>query len=107
MVAYDSRRHSDPARSLSPETIARLREALLVQWRAPGAPHPVLGEALGAAAREARERSLRPEELIIALKAIEEQMAEHEQAPAEAARRKVHDWIVRACVKAYFGGEGS
>lgn len=106
MVAYDSCRDPDPARALSRRTVDGLREALLAQWRAPDAPQDELRAALAAAAREARQRSLRPEELIIALKALQGELAEQQATPVrEAVRRQVHEWMVTACIEAYFGDD--
>lgn len=102
MVAYDPRRPPDPSRSLTPATREALRAALLTQWKSPDGLAPGLHEVIRTVAAEARDRGIRPEELIIDLKALEDGVAEESKIAART-RARVREWIVAACVKAYFG----
>lgn len=116
MVAYDPHIPADSP-SLPGETVARLREALrdaLAQRTirhdgarpdAAIAADAALCEALAAASRDARERTVRPEVLIVLLKRLEEELAEGDaflrRVPAED-RRKLREWVVTTCVRTYF-----
>lgn len=104
MVAYDPRRPAAPARSLTPATREMLRRALLRQWQSAEEPVPELQEVVAVVAAEARDRGVRPEELIIEIKFVEEGLAEQSRIAART-RARVREWIVTACVKAYFGAE--
>lgn len=102
MVAYDSRRMPDPAHLLRPETVSALRAAL-VEQRASGIdPVPSLTEAIRAAAREARERRLPAEALIIQLKALADEVGLPLAGPEPGGRRQVREWMVTACLRAYW-----
>ena len=103
MVAYDARQPPDPARPLTPELRARLRDAVLAQWRNPDHELVELGETLRAVAVDARDRGLRAEDLIIALHEIQLEMAIAQGRLIPEKRDRVHTWLVRACLRAYFG----
>ena len=103
MIAFDARQPPDPARPLAPEIRARLREAVLAQWRAPERELPELGQALRAVATDARTRGLRPEDLIIALHEVQFEVGLAEGRLPQEIRDRVHTWLVRACMRAYFG----
>jgi hypothetical protein len=86
---------------LSQATLDALSDALRQQRRVGLPPLPVLGEAIGAAANEARERGITPELLLIQLKlAVEEAglmpTLGDDRSPA------LREWIVSACVAAYY-----
>jgi hypothetical protein len=103
MVAYDSRRTPDPEHLLSPETVEMLRVALNSQLRAGAVAEPIaeLFDAVQTAAREARERKLVPEALIIQLK----QLANDVGLPAvEADRRRknIREWMITTSLRAYW-----
>ena len=104
MVAYDPRRPIDPARSLPPALRDALRAALRAQWQAPEAMSESLVTVVQEIAREARARGIRPEELIIDIKATEDGLADESKIAART-RHRVREWIVAACVKSYFGSE--
>ena len=104
MVAYDPRRPVDPARSLTPATRAALRDALLAQWRSDGELSPALRDVIATVATEARDRGVRPEELIVDIKVLEDSLAVESRIAART-RARVREWIVAACVKAYFAVE--
>ena len=105
MVPEDSR-HPPPPRGLSPHTAEALRTAIADGWRAGQDAEQRLSEVLRQAAREAHEQGLRPEELIVALKRVEEDVMGQPgalRATDVEARRRFREWMVSACVRAYFG----
>jgi hypothetical protein len=103
MTAFDARLPRDPARPLTPEIRGQLRAAVLAQWRAPERELPELAEALQAVAIDARARGLRPEDLIIALHEVQFEIGTVEARLPTDVRDRVHTWLVRACMRAYFG----
>jgi len=105
MVAYNPRSPRDEARLLSPEAAAQLRTAIAQHWARPQDPDQPLTDALAAAALEARRRSLRPEELLLALKAIEEDVAIASRVVDSDERDRFRFWLVGACMRAFFSEE--
>ena len=103
MIAFDARQPPDAARPLPSDTRARLRAAVLAQWRAPERELGELGEALRAVATDARAHGLRPEDVIIALHEVQFEVAAAEGRLPREVRDRVHTWLVRACMRAYFG----
>ena len=106
MVAYNPRSPRDENRSLSAEIATQLRAALAARWTDRNASFEAgLGAALAAAADDARSRGLRPEELLLALKAIEEEVVE----TLDVANTQDHDrfriWLVGECMRAFFAVE--
>jgi hypothetical protein len=105
MVAYNPRSPRDDNRTLSPEVAEGLRRSLAARWTDPEAYENGLSTALTAAAQEARERGMRPEELLLALKAIEEDVAETLNVVDTQDRDRFRFWLVRACMRAFFSEE--
>ena len=90
------------SRSLSEPTLEHLRRAIQERRQSPAIGDAPLQAALHAVAAEARERSLRPEELIVALKQI---MDEPRSARAGSGEeRQLREWIVTTCIRTYFEG---
>ena len=102
MVAYNPRSPGDEGRMLSSESAAQLRAAISERWSGPQQSETVLVEALATAAEEARRRSLRPEELLLALKAIEEDVAIASKVVNSDERDRFRLWLVGACMRAFF-----
>lgn len=106
MVAYDSRRTPDPRQVLSPETAERLRHAIAQHWTAGTPPEQgPLRDALRAVAAEARERQLRPEELLVALREVADAAAGGTDSLAsldEDTRWRFRTWLVSSCLVAYY-----
>jgi hypothetical protein len=107
MIAHDSRGTPEDARALSAALAQRLRRAIDERWRARGDADveravAALGAALEEAAAEARQRGLHPEELILAMKAIERDVAGARGNLGVADRRALRSWLVTACIRAYF-----
>jgi len=103
MTAYNSRSPRDENRSLSSEVSAQLLIAVMKRWTDPEAFDSTLSTALSAAAEEARGRGLRPEELLLALKAIEQSVAESLDVIDTQDRDRFRIWLVGACMRAFFG----
>ena len=76
--------------------------ALAARWTDPEAYENRLAAALAAAAQEARTRGMRPEELLLALKAIEVDVAETLKVADTQDRDRFHFWLVGACMRAFF-----
>lgn len=90
------------SRLLSEPTLEQLRRAIQERRQSPSAGETALHSALQVAAAEARERSLRPEELIVALKqAMEEAPGSRSSSTDE---RRLREWIVTTCIRAFYEG---
>ena len=90
------------SRSLSEPTLEQLRRALQQRRQSPAAGDSALQAALQVVATEARERSLRPEELIVALKHVLDEAPGSRSSAGED--RRLREWIVTTCIRAYFEG---
>jgi hypothetical protein len=106
MVAYNPRSPNEERPALPPEIAAQLRAALSARWTQPDAYDSVLASALAAAAADAKARGLRPEELLIALKKIEEAVAEALDVANTQDRDRFRTWLVGACMRAFFATGG-
>ncbi len=107
MVPHSSQQPPTGSRALSPETTVVLQAAILERWRVPGdgVGDAAMADAVGRAAAEARERGMRPEELIVLLKGIEDEVMGRPgllRATDPDARRRFREWLVSTCVRAYF-----
>ena len=102
MVAYNPRSPRDDNRSLSPDVAVRLRSALGAHWAEAEGCDAELAAALTAVAQDARARDLRPEELLLALKAIEEDVAKTLDLLETQDRDRFRIWLVGACMRAFF-----
>jgi hypothetical protein len=102
MVAYNPRSPRDDSRSISSDVAAQLRAALSARWTEPDASDGLLSAALTAAAQDARTRGLKPEELLLALKAIEQEIALSLDVDDTQDRDRFRMWLVGACMRAFF-----
>ena len=103
MVAYNPRFPFDEGISLSPDVAAQLRASLERRWRHREKYDVELTAALAAAADEARTRGFQPEKLLLALKAIEEEVAFALDVADTQDRDRFRIWLVGACMRAFFG----
>ena len=87
---------------LSADVAEQLRTALAARWERPMDSDALLRAALGEAARDAKQRLLRPEELLLALKAIEDQVAASIDRIDAEEREQLRHWLVGACMRAFF-----
>ena len=102
MVAYNPRSPDDERPSLPPEIAAQLRDALLAHWDQSDAHDSLLESALAAAAQDAKSRGLRAEELLLALKRSEEDVAHTLDIANTQDRDRFRIWLVGACMRAFF-----
>jgi hypothetical protein len=102
MVAYNPRFPRDDNRSLSSDVAARLRSALATHWDQAEGDEVELTTALTSAAQDARALGMRPEELLLALKAIEEEVAKTLGVVDTQDRDRFRIWLVAACMRAFF-----
>jgi hypothetical protein len=104
MVAQHTNTPHDPPRALSPAVQAQLSQAIVALTTSGSTAQvsEMLKCALQSAAREARERNLMPEEMILAFKAVEHTLdtsvPEYEK-DGKVAMRSV---VIRALLEAYY-----
>lgn len=102
MMAFDSR--STPERPrLSEQTVAELRHAVLQLWTAPGAADGQLGRAMDALVREARERALRAEDVLIEVKGLLADLPQLDDPNRRMESARFREHLVTRCIKAYYG----
>jgi hypothetical protein len=79
-----------------------LRHALAEQIKHPDTPTPEVRDLLRTIAREAREKGIRPEELLVMFKQQWQSLAEtiRPQLPDQAER--VRQNLVTLCIQAYY-----
>jgi hypothetical protein len=87
-------------RPLSESTLEQVRRAIQDRRQSPAAGDGNLQAALSAVALEARERAIRPEELIVALKQLIDELPGTRSNSGE--ERRLREWIVTTCIRAYF-----
>lgn len=104
MNAHDSSSPAEP-RPLSAPVRASLSDAIASVYRDAAGNDDVLRQALRLAATEARDRGLRPEELIVAIKALLDDVPGGSYGLSAGDQLRIRDRIVSACIKAYFRGE--
>lgn len=97
MNAPDSTPPTEP-RALSERVRTLLSDAIAAVYRSESRVDRELRDALREAAAEARDRGLRPEELIISLKGLLDEIP----GPVSRERLDMRDRIVSACIRAYF-----
>jgi len=92
-----------PPNALAQETVDAVRRALqrYVQLPSPE-PVPELRDALHLLAREAKDKSVAPEQLLITLKGIWQSLPEVERARDHNEQMHVLQRVVTICIKEYF-----
>ena len=101
MMAPDSP-HKPHSRELSTQTTAALRAAVLHHLERSSDGDASLGRAVAAVVAEAREREMRPEELILAFKNLYDALPEPPSAVARAEQMQLRERLVTACIRAYY-----
>jgi len=91
-----------PVGSLSESTMKELRTALIDQLKKPDAPTPQLVSLLQKVGREAREKNIRPEQLIVAFKGLWNSLAESLRPQNSDQNEKVRQQLVTLCIQAYY-----
>lgn len=87
-------------RPLSESTLEQVRRAVQDRRQSPTAEDAALRAALVVVALEARERAIRPEELIVTLKQLIDELPGSRSSSGE--ERRLREWIVTTCIRAYF-----
>jgi len=108
MSAFDSsrwRQNSFARRILSPlsdATMQELRVALGEQLKNPDRPIPQVTELLRTVAREARDKGIQPEELLVTFKETWQSISEsvHSKSPDQTER--IRQNLVTLCIQAYY-----
>ena len=92
-----------PPNEIAPETVEMVRRALERHVDAHGAePAPELRAALQTLAREAREKGISPERLLVALKGMWRSLSEVEHARDYDEETRILQRVVALCIKEYF-----
>jgi hypothetical protein len=102
--AHDSSSSPEP-RALSAAVRELLGDAIARVYREDGAADERLRDALRRASAEARERGLRPEELIVSIKMLLDDLPGDIHGLTTGDQLRIRDRIVSACIKAYFNKE--
>ncbi|HEX6626465.1 MAG TPA: hypothetical protein VF105_00795 [Gemmatimonadaceae bacterium] len=79
-----------------------LQSALAEQLRKPDQPVPELNVVLRRVAREAREKNIRPEELLIIFKRLWNSLAESARPQSADQFERIRQDLVTLCIKAYY-----
>jgi hypothetical protein len=79
-----------------------LEAALTEQLRKPDNPTPELNALLRRVAREAREKNIRPEELLVSFKQLWNSLAEATRARPVDQFERMRETLVTTCIKAYY-----
>jgi hypothetical protein len=101
MMAYDSRSTPEP-RPLGDATVAALREAVLLVWANPENGEGPLQAALAGMVHEARQRSLRAEDLILAFKDLLARVPELNDPERRLEAVRFRERLITLCIKAYY-----
>lgn len=88
------------SRPLSEATLDQLRRAIEARRQAPAGGDDSLQAALRVVAAEARERSLRPEELIVTLKQVLDEPRNARSSTSD--ERQLREWVVTTCIRAFY-----
>ncbi len=79
-----------------------LRTALTEQLKRPERPTPELAELLKRIAREAHEKDIRPEELIVMFKQLWNSLAESLRPQNVDQYERIRQNLVTLCIQAYY-----
>lgn len=79
-----------------------LRAALIEQMKRPEAPTQELAALLRRVAREAHDRDIRPEQLIVIFKQMWNSLAETLRPQNSDQYERVRQHLVTLCIKAYY-----
>lgn len=95
--------------TLPASATSSLRSVLRAGWHADPEVYPEFAEVVAGAVVAARSAGYSPEGLVVALKAIEreERLEPLTTTSDQVPRTSFHDWLVGACMAAWFGERGS
>jgi hypothetical protein len=101
MMAYDSRSTPEP-RPLGDATNMALRDAVLRLWTNPEDGDAALQAAIAQMIAEARQRSLRAEDLIVAFKDLLTHLPELSAPDRRLEAVRFRERLITLCIKAYY-----
>ena len=101
MMARDSAGHPPP-QPLSPGVVEALRAAILRRTEAEELPDEDLHRALHDVAAEARARDMRAEDLVIAFKALLDEIPQPVSAAGRLRHARFRERLVTLCIRAYY-----
>jgi len=87
---------------LSDSTIEELRAALADQLKNPNHPSPELSKLLRRVGVEAREKKIKPEELVVVFKQMWNSLVESTRPPSSELRERMRQNLVTLCIQAYY-----
>jgi hypothetical protein len=87
---------------LSESTMKELRSALMEQLKNPDNPTPELSRLLQSVAREAREKNIRAEELIVAFKDLWNSLTESLRPQNADQRERMRQRLITLSIQAYY-----
>ena len=102
MVPQHTNPPGDPPRSLSPDVEKQLEQSLRTFLKTKNAPADDVRSALQAAARDARARSLRAEELLTILKSLELRLGSSIPEDGGDDKDAGRSRLIRAMIEAYY-----
>jgi hypothetical protein len=101
MMAYDSRSTPEP-RPLGEDTAAALRDAVLQLWNEPAEGDAALQAAITRTIADAREQSLRAEDVIVAFKHLLTHLPELNAPERRMEAVRFRERLITLCIKAYY-----
>lgn len=102
LVAGDTTYCPYAVSSLSESLIKELRSALTEQMKKPDRVAPELHSILMRLAREAREKSIGPEQLLVVFKQLWNSLADSVRSRTPDQLERIRQDLVTACIKAYY-----
>lgn len=103
MVAHDRSSGTSDDRFPSPAAIGALRAALVAHLAGRGAESGVR-LVIERLTREARDRELHAEQVLVAVKGVWHDMPEVRALPSAAERQRVLDRLVKLCIDIFYQG---
>src|SRR5215212_6727015 len=103
-VGEGVRRTICPSRvsTLSDSTIKELQAALIEQLKSSDGPAPELTKLLTQVASEARQKKIKPEELLVVFKQVWNSLAESIRPHNVQLHDNVRETLVTLCIRAYY-----
>jgi flagellar biosynthesis regulator FlaF len=87
---------------LSESTTEELRAALVGQLKNLHDPSPELAKLLRKVGAEAREKKIKPEELVVVFKQMWNSLVESTRAPGSELQERMRQNLVTLCIQAYY-----
>ena len=91
-----------PVSALSESTLQELKAALTEQLKQPNGPTPELTRLLNKVGAEARQKDIKPEELIVIFKQLWNSLAESLRPQNAEQQERVRQNLVTLCIQAYY-----